>query len=233
VKLSNSQEVKSYYSEWWENPKDIRNAVFESLNQHVKQRIPPGRGKRALDVGSGRGRIVSYLIEKGYDVSAVEFNEEFVAGLKARFPSVRVVLEDVRNINFSGSFDIVTCIELAQNLNKAELLAFLSKLARVTQLLLINISNRNSFHSRWVEFRRWKADFVFNYTPKEFEGILQQAGFDIKHRRGIGLITPISLFKGFKGKLVPIWLAKTANKLDPLFPKICHLYYVEATSSKL
>lgn len=233
INSSKGEDIKKYYSEWWENPKDIRNVVFESLNQYVRQRIPLGSGKKALDIGSGHGRIVSYLVEKGYEVTAAEFNEQFIAELKDEFPDIRVISEDVRNVDFEGGFDIVTCIELSQNLNRVELLALLTKLAPVTKLLLVNISNRNSFHARWVEFRGWKADFVYNYTPKGFEKILEQAGFDIIHRRGIGLITPISLFKDFKGKLIPTWFAKVGNKLDPLFPKICHLYYVEAVSTKL
>lgn len=231
--MLDSEEVKKYYFEWWENPKDIRNIIFEGLNNYVEQRIPSGIGRRALDLGSGHGRIVSYLAEKGYEVTAVEFNERFVTELKDKFPQVEIISEDIRNISFDGKFDLVTCIELVQNLDKGELFELLSKLAKATKLLLINISNKNSFHTRYVKFRRWKAGFVFNYTPKEFEGILEQAGFDIIHRRGIGLITPISLFKDFKGALIPARIAKIVNKLDPLVPKICHLYYVEAISNKL
>jgi len=224
------EAVKKYYSEWWENPKDIRKVVFESLNEYVRQRIPPG--KKALDIGSGHGRIVSYLVEKGCEVTAVEFNEEFTTELRSRFPNVRAISEDVRNIEFEESFDVITCIELVQNLDRVELLALLTKLAGVTKSLLINMSNKNSFHARWLEFRGFRAHFVFNYTPKEFEQILEQAGFDIVHRRGMGLITPISLFKNFRVKLIPVWLAKVVNQLDPLVPRVCHLYYVEAVSNK-
>ncbi|RLG31796.1 hypothetical protein DRN97_08915 [Methanosarcinales archaeon] len=199
-------EIKEYYSEWWENPKDIRNVVFDSLNELVRRRIPPGEGKKALDLGSGRGRIVSYLVEKGYDVTAVEFNEDFCRELKRKFPDVRVLQEDVRNLNFDENerFDVVTCIELVQNLDKKELLALLTKLAKITKLLLINISNRNSFHAWWVNLRGWRNKFVFNYIPEDFDRYLEEAGFRIVYRRGIGLVTPISLFSGFKGKLIPI-----------------------------
>jgi len=229
----NDEDVKKYYSEWWENPKDIRNVVFDALNEYVKRRIPPlSNGKKALDIGSGHGRIISYLVEKGYDVTAVEFNEEFVAELRNKFPKIRIMSENVRSMNFDGNFDVVTCIELAQNLKRNELSELLAKLSQVTRLLMINISNKNSFHGHWVKFRKFKANFCFTYAPKEFEQLLEQAGFDIIHRRGIGVITPISLFKNFRGKLIPVWLAKTVNKLDPLFPKICHLYYVEAISRR-
>ena len=140
--------------------------------------------------------------------------------------------EDIRKVRFDEDFDVVSCIELVQNLSMTELLDLLTKLAAVAKLLLISISNRNSFHARWVEFRDWKADFVYDYTPAVFEQILEQAGFHITHRRGMGLITPVSLLKDFKVNLIPVRFAKVVNKLDPLFPKICHLYYVEATSTK-
>ena len=228
-------EIKDYYSEWWENPKDIRNVVFDSLNNLVKERIPPGNGKKALDIGSGHGRIVSYLVEKGYNVTAVDFNEDFCEELKRKFPNVKVLQEDVRNLNFDENerFDVVTCIELVQNLNKDDLMCLLRKLGGVTKTLQINISNKNSLHNWWIEKRGFKKDFVFNYTPEEFDGYLEDAEFRIVYKRGIGLVTPISLFSGFKGKLIPIWFAKMVNKLDRYATKRCHLYYVEAVREEL
>lgn len=98
----------------------------------------------------------------------------------------------------------------------------------MTKSLLINISNENSLHNWWIEKRGFKKDFVFNYTPDEFDEYLKVAGFRIVYRRGIGLITPISLFSGFRGKLIPIWFARMVNRLDCYATKKCHLYYVEA-----
>ena len=235
IKNKNIEEIKDYYKEWWENPKDIRNVVFDSLNELVRERIPPGKWKKALDIGSGHGKIVSYLVEKGYDVTAVDFNEDFCEELKRKFPNVRVLQENVRNLNFNENerFDVVTCIELVQNVNKEDLLELLRKLGGVTKTLLINISNKNSLHNWWIERRGFKKDFVFNYTPDEFDGYLEEVGFRIVYRRGIGLVTPISLFSGFKGKLIPIWFAKMVNKLDRYATKRCHLYYVEAIKEGL
>ena len=66
------------------------------------------------------------------------------------------------------------------------------------------------------------------YTPKGIESILESAGFSIVYRKGIGLVTPISLFSGFKCKLIPIWLAEALH--DKYATRFCHLYYVEARS---
>lgn len=232
--MNQVNEIKEYYSEWWENPNDIRNVVFDSLNELVKERIPPGNGKKVLDIGSGHGRIVSYLLGKGYEVTAVDFNEDFCEELKRRYPKVRVLQEDVRNLNFDENerFDVVTCIELVQNLDKDDLLELMRKLGGVSKMLLINISNKNSLHNYWIEKRGFKKEFVFNYAPDEFDGYLEEAGFRIVYRRGVGLVTPISLFSGFRGKIIPIWLAKMINKLDPYATTKCHLYYMEAISRK-
>ena len=226
------EAMKRYYSEWWENPCDIRNVVFDGLNEYVKQRIPPGRGKRALDIGSGHGKIVAYLVEKGYQVTAVEFNQDFAKEIKGRFPGVRVIQQDIRNLDLSERYDLVTCIELVQNLPQPDLLKLLAKLAGAAEVLLINISNRQSMHGKWVSLRGFMEDFVFGYTPAEFDRYLVEAGFSIVHRRGVGLFTPLSLFKGFRGKFIPVTLARIVNRLDICFTKMCHLYYIEATGRK-
>ena len=83
-----AEEIKKHYAEWWENPRDIRNVVFNKLNQYIRMRLPLGKGRKSLDIGSGPGRIVSYLVEKAYEVSAVEFSEGFVNELRTKFPMV-------------------------------------------------------------------------------------------------------------------------------------------------
>ena len=221
-------EIKQYYSDWWESPRDTREIIQDSLNRLVQRRIPPGNGRRALDLGSGKGRIVSYLLEKGYQVSAVEFSEEFVHELRRRFPSVEVVLGDVRRVDFGGGYDVVTMIELAQNLEKDELAELFARLSHAGRLLVTNISNRMSFHSLWENFRGFRKPFVHHYTPNELHSMLRPAGFSIEYSRGLGLVTPATMFEGFRGKVVPVCLAQMVNVLDPLFPRLCHLYYVEA-----
>ncbi len=229
--MDNAAEIKEYYSQWWENPRDIRNVVFESLNGLVRKRIPQGNGAKALDIGSGHGRIVSYLIEKGYEVTAVEFNEHFAAELRNKFPGVNVIQQDIRNLDLHETFDVITMIEVTQNLDRDDLADVLGKLSLIGKLLLVNISNKNSLHARWLELRRFLNSFVFPQTPGDFDRHLESAGFRIAYRRGVGLATPISLFGNFRGKLIPVRLAKAINKLDRYFTKLCHLYYVEAFPS--
>jgi SAM-dependent methyltransferase len=222
------EALKRYYEEWWENPKDPRSVIFDKLNKIVSERLPNGIGKKALDVGAGKGKIVSFLLQKGYKVTAVELNENFVANLKQRFPDIEVINGDFNSISINRRFDLVTAIEFIQNLDEEKLINFLKKVSTLTDNLIFNISNRHSLHGFWVALRHFQNPFVYTYTPEEIEAIVKSIRFEISYQKGIGLITPITLLREFKFKLIPSWLAKGVNLIgDPIFPKMCHLYYFE------
>jgi SAM-dependent methyltransferase len=222
-------DLQSYYAEWWENPADPRHIVFDGLTHLVRDRLPAGTGRPALDLGSGKGTIVSLLVERGFRVTSVEVNGEFVGALRARFPEVRVVEGDATKVLPTERTDLVTAIEFTQNLDRASLMDLLERLAPLTPRLHINISNRNSLHGRWAAWRGFQLPFVYTYTPTELRDWLGRAGFQIVFAAGVGLVTPITLWSRFRGKLIPIWLARLVNSVaDRLFPELCHLYYVEA-----
>lgn len=222
-------DIKTYYEEWWENPRDPRDRVFRRLNRLILKKLPPGEGKEALDVGAGRGTIVDFLRQKGYRAAAVEFNENFVRELRQRFPDVEVIEGDFIGLAIGRTFDLVTAVEFIQNLNREDLQSFFRKVAALTDHLILTVSNKNSLHGFWAVFRGFIKPFVHVYTPKEVESLIRGAGFEIVSRRGIGLLTPITLFADFRWKLIPVWLTTLINPwADRLFPRRCHLYYLEA-----
>jgi hypothetical protein len=75
--------------EWWESPRDPRTPTFARLNELVGPRLPDGHWKRALDVASGKGTTVEMLVVKGYEVTAIELNDELAARLRQRWPASR------------------------------------------------------------------------------------------------------------------------------------------------
>jgi SAM-dependent methyltransferase len=222
-------EIKKYYEEWWENPRDPRNVIFTKLNKIVYERLPQGKGQKALDIGSGKGTIVSFLLQKGYKVTSVELNEKFVIDLKRKFPEVRVIQGDINSVSINDTFNVVTAIEFLQNLDIKALNKFFRKIVTLTDRLIINISNKNSLHGFWTAFRGFQKPFVHTYTPIEIERILEDNGFQITYEKGIGLLTPITLLNDFRVKLIPIFSTKIINSFgDKLLPRLCHLFYIEA-----
>ena len=223
------REMTEYYEEWWENPSDPRDCVFKRLNAVVMRRLPDGRGKKALDVGSGKGAIVSMLRRRGYAITAVELNARFARSLRQDFPGARVIEGNVNSLELDTDVDVVTAIEFVQNLDEAGVRTFLAKAAQVTSHIIISISTRYSMHGLWTRYRGFQKSFVYTYTPKHIESMLKDVGFEVTYRSGIGLLTPITLLSGFRVRIVPIWLAKMVNAVgDTILPRMCHLYYVEA-----
>lgn len=222
-------DIKNYYEKWWENPDDPRDMIFKQLNAVVLEKLPPGKRQKALDVGAGKGTIVNYLRQKGYRVTAVELNEKFAQDLKLKFPDVEVVPGDFNAVSLNGNFSLVSAIEFIQNLDREALQRFFKKVGTLTNHVILSVSNKNSLHGFWAVFRGFIKPFVHVYTPQEVERMLRAAGFKITNTKGIGFLTPITLLSNFRFQLVPKWLVKIVNPIaDRIFPKWCHLYYLEA-----
>lgn len=221
-------DMAKYYDEWWENPRDPRGKVFAVLNKTVDQWIPNGHNKRALDLGSGCGAVIKMLVKKDYKVTGVEYGSDAALRLCANFPSATIVQADLNNWNPEQSFDLITIIELIQNLTESEIISLLKKLHSRTNRILLSCPNRQSLQGQWVILRKFKAPFVYLYSIKEFEKMITDAGYTIVRGRGVGFLMPITLLSGFRIQLIPSWIVSVMNRiLDPIFPTFCSLYLVE------
>ncbi len=223
--------MNDYYELWWGNPADIRHCITDRLFAHLVTRVSAGHGSTALDLGSGKGRVISLLQERGYRVTGIDSNEKFVADMSRRFPAAKIISGDVVAVTRGlprKPFDAVTCIELAQNLSPNDFRSLLRELRPITKRIFINISNKHSLHGWWSNYRKMRAPFVFEYTALDLEKYLTEAGFTITHTAGFGFITPLSLLPGFKYAIIPQFLANSLSFLDAFFPRACHFLYAEA-----
>lgn len=65
--------------------------------------------RKALDVGCGSGgRIVTALVNAGFDVTGTDVSQAMLSIARANHPGVNFVLADVCEWEPSGSFDIIT-----------------------------------------------------------------------------------------------------------------------------
>ena len=220
--------VMRYYERWWENQQDIRSIIFDRLNQIVRNRISLRSPGTALDLGSGRGRVLSMLIEAGFETTAIEFNPHFAATLRTRFPRATVITADVRDWQPEEEYDLVTCIELSQVLTHIEFGRLLTAFRPYTRRVITNVSNRRSLHGIWVRLRRFQAPFVVTYTARDLVRVLENARYEVVFTAGVGFLTPLSLLREFKAPIVTQGVAKRFAKLDECFPNLAHLLLVEA-----
>jgi SAM-dependent methyltransferase len=91
---------------------------------------PPGK---LLDVGCGSGEpIARYFIEKGYQVTGVDFVDEMLAMCRARFPRMTWLAMDMRHLDLPERFDVVIAWDSFFHLEPDEQRAMFPRFSRHT-----------------------------------------------------------------------------------------------------
>ena len=87
---------------------------------------------KALDLGCGNGKTVSTLIDKGMDVTGIDFSEVAINQCKERFPQADFLVGDVTNLPFNdNTFDYVTAVHVLEHLDDKQLAATVREIRRV------------------------------------------------------------------------------------------------------
>lgn len=86
-----------------------------------------------LDVGCGTGLIVSKLREKGVEAYGVDISKAAISRVPPKFRRYCSV-GDIRNLKFkSKSFDVVSCIDVLEHIEKSDLGRAIKECARVAK----------------------------------------------------------------------------------------------------
>lgn len=73
----------------------------------------PGEGRRLLDVGTGTGTLLEVAAERGFDAEGVELNPTLAE--TARTKGFTVHTQNVEEIDFATSFDVITMLDLIEH----------------------------------------------------------------------------------------------------------------------
>jgi SAM-dependent methyltransferase len=69
------------------------------------------RGNRVLDIGCGTGKSFVPLVERGYEVTAIDLSPAMVERARELGTDAEVLVADVRDLPRLGRFDLATCID--------------------------------------------------------------------------------------------------------------------------
>ena len=148
--------------------------------QLLAELLGQAEGKSILDIGCGTGHFSVWLVEMGYEVTAIDNSDGMLQAARAKLGDKATVQQmSAENLEFAdNSFDIalmVTALEFVDAPERA-----LSEAARVArESIILGVLNRQSLLGRWRKFTGlWKRNTYSDarfFTPGELARLFRQA----------------------------------------------------------
>ena len=171
-------------AETWD--KRFKTQELLDFIEHLISELHLKPGQKILDVGTGTGILIPFLLEavgKNGHVTAIDFAEKMVQLCKAKyasFPKVKILVQQVERLQFdSGSFDAIACFGLFPHLeSKEEALRQMNRVLRKGGRLII----AHALSSTELRNHHCKAESIVaqDWLPEgeKMKKLLKQAGFD-------------------------------------------------------
>lgn len=162
--------------------------------------VPPGRGKRALDVGAREGPQTRWLESRGYSVEPID--------VEPGFPGCKVVDVNAGLPHEDGSFDLVWCSEVIEHLrDPARTLAELRRVTRPGGDILLTTPNSYALLFRLVA--------LVGLTPRRIQREDHLHFFDLKDVRR--LAPDADIYGYFPYVVVKRTIRRAVGELSPTF----------------
>lgn len=188
---------------------------------------------RFLEIGSGTGGLLHFLIEQGYDVQGVEINPEVIQKAQALYGNLPLFLINSIHLPFPDkTFDVVMSFDVFEHIFDSD--GHLQEVSRVLKPhghYLFQTPNKyiNAVFEtlRWKSLE-WKKDHCALHSKKELLQRFHWHGFEVQFFR----ISVVNDF--FKEKVrwyvgpLGIWLLKLVNP-DRWPLGLSPNFYVKAT----
>ena len=180
--MSNRREFFNTAAVTWDE--QYQNQELTDFLSKLVPTFPLKRGKRVLDVGTGTGILIPFLLEAvgstGH-VTAIDFAEKMVEACKAKYanlPNVNIAVQQVENLDFPPeTFDAVTCFGLFPHLeNKQKALSQMNRVLKPGgKLIIAHALSSNELRAH----HRNAAVVAHDALPDEAEmkQLLEQTGF--------------------------------------------------------
>ncbi len=142
-----------------------------------------GRG-RVLEIGAGRGTLLSELRQRGVDAIGIEPNPSLAIDAIRREPPLPVARMSGDRLGFADAmFDLVLSFDVFEHIADSD--AHLSEVHRVLRpggIYALQTPNKwtNSVFEtiRWRSFTAWKQDHCALHSMAELDRRLRRHGFD-------------------------------------------------------
>lgn len=159
------------------NPILTESKTLEEVN-FIEKVLGLPEGSKILDIPCGHGRHSNLLAQKGYDITAIDIQEEFIELAKKENSSVKFCIQDMRKIDYDEEFDAVINIFTSLGyFNESENVLVIKKMAKALKRggkLLIDTVNRE-----WIMNHTGEIDQAWMLYPEDNLTFLANNTFDV------------------------------------------------------
>lgn len=212
------------------NPMKKKAAVLgchlrlETVVEIVRNEVRPGG--RVADLASAQGNYALTLAEAGYDVTAVDLNEDFLKYARKKYThgTFRTVQANIMEYRDPLGFDCVLLGEVIEHVaHPLELLQAAAANLKSGGILILTTPNGGQFgqklptFSQVTDFSAFESrqfhwgDHLFLYTKDELTGLLSRSGFDVIRAFGVNS-DYVSQIKGMR-YLIPYRLLRWMERM--------------------
>lgn len=133
--------------------------------------ISQGTGK-ALDVGTGTGISAVFLLNKGYEVDAIDLSSSMIEIAKSKSDQIHWIHGDILTYNPKVKYDLILCSTNVLNhlLTISELKGFIAKihsLLKPNSIVLFDVMNPDAFKAVPKYYQHHDFQIINHYIPEQ------------------------------------------------------------------
>jgi len=206
--LSTTEEKKQYFNHYWRT-RDLpsADARSEQRAEIVYSLLNKTPSTKILDVGCGRGLVMNYLDQQGYDISGCDMASESIASLQD--DGYDVFLFDIERDELPGKYDIVLCLEVLQQIfDPVTALRKFSQNLNDDGFLIVSVPNEFHIWSRIKlilgssHLGHFDESHIRLFTPGRTKELFGRAGLKIEQTIPVSIVPPGNKLLGAVGSFL-------------------------------
>jgi 2-polyprenyl-3-methyl-5-hydroxy-6-metoxy-1,4-benzoquinol methylase len=217
---------------------DNRSLIFDheesirwgkSYDMFLRGWLPANKNDTILDVGCGSGKLLQFLLAKGFiNLHGVDISPEQTALAR----QVCKNITEANLLNFlettNNKYDLITALDVIEHLDKEEILRFLNSCYTALKgsgRLIVQTPNADSLWGMSIKYGDFTHEIAF--SPHSLKRLMLLVGFGAIIYRETGPVIhgPFSLFRYLLWKVIRscliMWnLAETGNKGSGIYTRV-------------
>jgi ubiquinone/menaquinone biosynthesis C-methylase UbiE len=190
---------KHHWDDFWAASQDLEDVYTtdDRITEFLSSRLPI-EGMRVLEVGAGTGRDAARLAAMGADVWTLDYSDTSLRLMNEKLPEpMHIVCGDALSLPLaSDAFDVVFHQGLLEHFrNPGALLAENFRVLKTGGHVLVDVPQRFHYYTLLKHilmfFDSWFAGWETEFSVRELEKLVADAGFEVVEMYGHNLYPPV------------------------------------------